>query len=63
MNNIVLNSFIINRQKGYIVSRIDDALDNVETYKKQLFSDIYNYFQFIGVDLPISERDLMTRSV
>ena len=63
MNNIVLNSFIINRQKGYIVSRIDDALNNVETYKKQLFSDIYNYFQFIGVDLPISERDLMTRSV
>jgi hypothetical protein len=40
MNNIVLNSFIINRDEGYVVSDITTALTKVENYKKELFKDI-----------------------
>jgi hypothetical protein len=59
----VLNSFIIDREKGIIVSDIQQALHNVEVHKKQLFKDVYDYFTAVGKTLPISAEDLMTKSV
>ena len=49
MKNIILNSFIINREDGTIVSRISDALINIENYKKQLLIEIQNYFKNAGI--------------
>lgn len=62
MNETVLDSFIIDRKRGIIVSNIDQALHNVEVRKKQLFNDIKKYFDSVGVNLPITTEDLMTKS-
>lgn len=63
MNNTILNSFIIDRKQGVIVSNMDEALHNVEQHKKQLFNDIKNYFDLIGINLPVTTEDIMTKSV
>lgn len=62
MNETVLDSFIIDRKRGVIVSNIDQALHNVEVRKKQLFNDIKKYFDSVGVNLPITAEDLMLKS-
>jgi hypothetical protein len=62
MNETVLDSFIIDRKRGIIVSNIDQALHNVEVRKKQLFNDIKKYFDSVGVNLPITAEDLMLKS-
>lgn len=43
MNKIVLNSFIINRENGTIISNIETANININNYKKELLQEIQNY--------------------
>jgi hypothetical protein len=62
MNETVLDSFIIDRKRGVIVSNIDQALHNVEARKKQLFNDIKKYFDSIGINLPITASDLILKN-
>jgi hypothetical protein len=40
MTRLVLDAFIVNRTTGTIVSNIQEAIQNVEFYKKQLFAEI-----------------------
>ena len=44
MNNVVLNSFIIDRESGEVVSDMNQALVKIDFYKRKLFKDIQDYF-------------------
>lgn len=59
MNNVVLNSFVIDRANGNIVSDLETALLNVEHYKRELFKDIQAYFQEMHGGLGIATADLI----
>ena len=63
MANVVLGSFIIDRQGGKIVGNIRDALTRVETYKRQLLEDIQDYFIVEKIKSPFTTADLESKSV
>jgi hypothetical protein len=44
MNNVIINTFIINREKGFVISNMQEALKNVAHYKKELLKDIQQFF-------------------
>jgi hypothetical protein len=58
MHNIVLNAFIIDRKEGKIVNNIEQAISNVNDYKKLLFKDIQKYFKIIDPTSEISTLDV-----
>jgi hypothetical protein len=63
MMNTVLNSFIINRNSGTIISRIQDALTAVEQNKKGLLLEIQAYFKKEHPASALAQADLSTMSV
>ena len=63
MNNVVLNSFIIDRESGEIVSNIDQALLKIDYYKKKLFEDIQNYFTIHNINSSIKNINLENTSI
>ena len=63
MNNIVLNSFVIDRANGNIVSDLETALLNVENYKRSLFKEIQDYFKEVNSGLAIATADITGTSL
>ena len=45
MQNTILNSFIVDRKNGVIVSNIQQANQNVLYYKKELLKDVQTFFR------------------
>jgi hypothetical protein len=56
MNNIIINTFIINREKGFVISNMQEALKNVVHYKKELLKDILNQLENNNYICPCSLR-------
>ena len=63
MMNTVLNSFIINRNSGTIISGIQEALQAVEQHKKGLLFEIQAYFKKEHPTSALAQADLSTMSV
>jgi hypothetical protein len=61
MDKIILDTFIVDRDAGTIITNIDDALANVEVQKKRLFNNIKNYLALEGST--ILEEDINNKSV
>ena len=63
MTNVVINSFIVNREQGTIVSNIKEALHNIEYYKRKLLLDIQNFFKVHNIQSSFTTADLESKSV
>lgn len=63
LTNVVLDSFIINRKEGKIIHNINEALNNVEYYKKELFKEIKEYFKNIKPNSDLAKFDINTKDV
>lgn len=63
MNNIVLNSFIIDRESGEVISDMNQALVKIDFYKRKLFKDIQDYFITHGINSPITTADLINTPI
>lgn len=60
MNNVVLNTFVINREKGIIISNMTEALREVTHYKRELLKDIQNFFKDQGIKSGLTSVDIDT---
>ena len=58
MINIVLNSFVIDRADGNVVSSIQEATQKVLFYKKELLKDIITFFEHEGIKSGLLTADL-----
>ena len=63
MINVVLNSFVIDRENGVVVSSIEEATQKVAIYKKELLNDIRKFFVQSGIKSGLTTVDLDNVSV
>lgn len=63
MHNIILNSFIIDRKNGVIISNIEEASTKIIHYKKELFKEIQNFFKVYNITSSITETDIENTSI
>ena len=63
MNNVVLNSFIIDRESGEVVSDMNQALVKIDFYKRKLFKDIQDYFITHDINSTITTADLVNTPI
>lgn len=63
MNNIVLNSFIINRETGVVISNTTEALKEVMRYKRELLRDIQKFFKHQHIKSGLTSANLDTADI
>ena len=62
MQKMIINSFIIDRKEGKIVQNITQAKHNIEYYKKELLSEIKEYFKEFHYNSKFAKFDLNTKT-
>lgn len=63
MNKVVLNSFIVNRENGTIISNIETANININNYKKELLQEIQNYLSTENLESNFTNEIITNQNV